>query len=141
MSRDKKRRVSFATKVQYKAIPSENRGRSCKGQARKKIEGKWKKPNASAGGATKKLQAATSTSRPRWADICEEEEEKEKNARIAAAMDASGETENTVDNIEAEAAGEVKASKDAKDATNLAAICIEIASIFLQERQVKFCLT
>ena len=106
MSQCKKKRMSFAAKVQYKAIPSENRGRSCKGQARKKIEGKWKKPNTSAGGATQKLQATTSTSRPRWADICEEEEEKEKNA--------SGESDYTVDNIEAEAAGEVKASNGRK---------------------------
>ena len=106
-----KKRVSFAAKVQCTAITSENRSRKCKGQARKELEGKLEKPNASAGGASPPLQAAISTPRPRWADICEEEEEKERNARAAAAVDASGESENTVDHIEAEAANEVRASE------------------------------
>ena len=104
--------MSFAAKVQCRAIPSENRCRKCKGQARKEREGKWEKPNASGGEASPPLQAAISTPRPRWADICEEEEdEKERNARAAAAADASGESENTVDHIEAEAANEVRASE------------------------------
>ena len=63
-----------------------------------------------AGGATQKLQAETSTSKPRWADICEEEEEKEAIERATSAIYASGKSESTVDNIEAEEACEVKAS-------------------------------
>ena len=66
------------------------------------------------------MQAAISTPRPRWPDICEEEEEKERNARTAAAVDASGESENTVDHIEAEAANEVRASNGRKGRDKLA---------------------
>ena len=71
-----KKKVSFAAKIQCRAIPLENKWRKCKGQARKKIETKWRRTDSSAGGATQKLQAETSTSKPRWADICEEEDEK-----------------------------------------------------------------
>ena len=97
-------------RVQSRAIPLENRGRKCKGQARKDIGGRWEKHNANAGGASPTSQTAILTPRPRWADICEEEEQKERNARAAAAADASGESENTVDHVEAEAA-DAKASE------------------------------
>ena len=56
------------------------------------------------------MQTETSTSKPRWADICEEEEEKEAIERATSAIYASGKSESAVDNIEAEAVGKVKAS-------------------------------
>ena len=107
----REKRVSFAAKVQYVAIPSANRGRKCEGQARKKVEGRWKKPGTSAGGASPISPEDILSSRPRWADICEEEEQAEKNARAATASNASGEGENTVDHVEAEEAN-AKASEE-----------------------------
>ena len=77
---------------------------------KKKLEGRWEKLSVNAGGASPTSQTAIPTPRPRWADICEEEEQKERNARAAAAADASGESENTVDHVEAEAAN-AKASE------------------------------
>ena len=106
----KKKEVKFATKAQVRAIPSENKGRKCKGQARKKMETRLKKPSSSAGGAIHKLQAESPMLRPRWADVCEEEEEKERIARTAAAINGSGESEIVVDNVEAEVVGKTKAS-------------------------------
>ena len=75
------------------------------------MEGRWKKPGTSAGGASPISPEDFLSSRPRWADICEEEEQAEKNARAATASNASGETENTVDHVEAEAAN-AKASEE-----------------------------
>ena len=106
----RKKKVRFAAKVQYRAIPSENKGRKCRGQARKNVETKWRSTDSIAGGATRKLQAETSTSRPRWADICEEEEEKEAMERATSAIFASGRSDSTADSIEAEEACEEKAS-------------------------------
>ena len=50
------------------------------------------------------LECRKSTSKPRWADICEEEDEKERIARAAVAADAGGKSENAVDYVEAKAA-------------------------------------
>ena len=100
----RRKKVSFAAKIQCRAIPSENKGRKCRGQARKKLEGRWEKPSVSAGGAIPTSQAATPTPRPRWADICEEEDEKERSARAAAAAGASGKSESAVDYVGAKAA-------------------------------------
>ena len=58
----------------------------------------------SAGGAIPTSQAATPTPRPRWADICEEEDKKERSARAAVAADAGGKGESAVDYVEAKAA-------------------------------------
>ena len=71
---------------------------------------KMEKPSSSAGRAIHKLQAESPMLRPRWADVCEEEEEKERVARTAAAINGSGESEIIVDNVEAEVVGKTKAS-------------------------------
>ena len=41
--------MRFAKKVQLRPIPAENRGRKCKGQDRKEVEGKWERPHPNAG--------------------------------------------------------------------------------------------
>ena len=46
-----KKKVSFAAKIQCRAIPSENKGRKCRGQARKKLEGRWEKRSLDSGGS------------------------------------------------------------------------------------------
>ena len=90
MRRCKEKRVSFAAKVQYKAVPSENKGRKCKGRDRKRLEGRWQKPSTNAGGASPKSQTAVPTPRPRWADICEEEEQREKNEKASEMRELRG---------------------------------------------------
>lgn len=59
----------------------------------------------SAGGASPLVQVAILTPRPRWADLCEEKEDENKNAESS-----SGKSENTVDYIEAERASELRVS-------------------------------
>ena len=73
-------------------------------------------------GSEPSVQVAILTPRPRWADLCEEEVEENKNAKVAAkdvghslrgstnAESSSGKSENTVDCVEAEAANELRAS-------------------------------
>ena len=76
-----------------------------------------------AGGASPSIQAVIQTPRPRWADLCEEEEEKYKNANVVSdavsygwrqlenADDASGAGENKVSYLGAQAANKLKASE------------------------------
>ena len=89
-TQDDEKMVSFAAKVQYKAVPSENKGRKCKGRDRKRLEGRWEKPSTNAGGASPKSQTAVPTPRPRWADICEEEEQREKNEKASEMRELRG---------------------------------------------------
>ena len=119
--------VRFAKQVQIRPIPAENRGRERRWHDRKKIEGKWERPRTSAGGASPSVQVAILTPRPRWADLCEEEEEENKNAKVTAkdvghsqrgsrdAESSSGKSENTVDCVEAEAANELRASEGCRE--------------------------
>ena len=51
-----KKKVSFAAKIQCRAIPSENKGSKCRGQARKKLEGKFEKRSIDPGGSNPCLQ-------------------------------------------------------------------------------------
>ena len=97
------KKVGFAIKIQVRPIPAENKGRKCRGSDRKKVEGKWMRPRASAGGVSPTEQVASPTPRPRWADLCEEEENERKRMK-----DSSGKSDNTVDSIEAETASELR---------------------------------
>ena len=97
------KKVGFAIKIQVRPIPAENRGRKCRGSDRKKVEGKWMRPRASAGGVSPTEQVASPTPRPRWADLCEEEENERKGME-----NSSGKSDNTVDSIEAETASELR---------------------------------
>ena len=95
--------VRFNAKVQVRPISAENNGRRCKGAFQKKTEGKWGGHRADAGGASPSPPMAVPNPRPRWADLCEEEEQADRRAK-----GSSGDSENTVDYVVAETASKFR---------------------------------
>ena len=98
-----KKEVRFNAKVQVRPIPAANNGRRCKGTFQKKTEGKWGGHRADAGGASPSPPMAVPNPRPRWADLCEEEEQENRRAK-----GSSGDSENTVDYVVAETASKFR---------------------------------
>ena len=68
---ERTRTVSFAAKVRLRAIPSDNKGRKCKGS---KV-GRASKVPEGAGGVSQR-----SAAKERWADMADEEEEGKKKS-------------------------------------------------------------